>query len=162
MLSSCLQHMWTKCRDLRIVWHSLPIFSLCIWGNRVESKITWRANVTCVCVCVCVCVWTLQKPVPDAPYIHRHHRVCTYSRIRHMTARLPGCQPNISPLYHYPMALHCHCAVCSTQDTECETFWRAGRRLQETMLPTVLLIWMINKMLKSILFILCDTWRLMT
>ncbi|TNN85226.1 Glycoprotein hormone beta-5 [Liparis tanakae] len=61
---------------------------------------------------------TWEKPVPDAPYIHRHHRVCTYSRIRHMTARLPGCQPNVSPLYHYPMALHCHCAACSTQDTE--------------------------------------------
>ncbi|XP_068444250.1 glycoprotein hormone beta-5-like [Clinocottus analis] len=65
---------------------------------------------------------TWEKPVPDPPYIHRQHRVCTYSRVRHMTARLPGCQPNISSLYHYPMALHCHCAVCSTQDTECETF----------------------------------------
>ncbi|CAK6967952.1 glycoprotein hormone beta-5-like [Scomber scombrus] len=65
---------------------------------------------------------TWEKPVPDPPYIQRQHRVCTYSRTRHMTARLPGCQPNISSLYHYPMALHCHCAVCSTQDTECETF----------------------------------------
>nr|XP_020499337.1 glycoprotein hormone beta-5-like [Labrus bergylta] len=65
---------------------------------------------------------TWEKPVLDPPYIHRHHRVCTYSRTRHMTARLPGCQPNVSPLYHYPMALHCHCSVCSTQDTECETF----------------------------------------
>ncbi|KAA8582486.1 hypothetical protein FQN60_006157, partial [Etheostoma spectabile] len=61
---------------------------------------------------------TWEKPVPDPPFIQRHHRVCTYSRTRHMTARLPGCQPHVSPLYHYPMALHCHCAVCSTQDTE--------------------------------------------
>ncbi|XP_034425448.1 glycoprotein hormone beta-5-like isoform X1 [Hippoglossus hippoglossus] len=65
---------------------------------------------------------TWEKPVPDPPYIQRNHRVCTYSRSRHMTARLPGCPPNVSPLYHYPMALHCHCAICSTQDTECETF----------------------------------------
>ncbi|XP_069015370.1 glycoprotein hormone beta-5-like isoform X2 [Embiotoca jacksoni] len=65
---------------------------------------------------------TWERPVPEPPYIHRHHRVCTYSRTRHMTARLPGCPPDVSPLYHYPMALHCHCAVCSTQDTECETF----------------------------------------
>ncbi|XP_029939753.1 glycoprotein hormone beta-5-like isoform X1 [Salarias fasciatus] len=64
----------------------------------------------------------LLRPVPDPPYIQRHHRVCTYSRTRHVTVRLPGCQPHVSPLYHYPMALHCHCAVCSTQDTECETF----------------------------------------
>ncbi|KAM8746772.1 glycoprotein hormone beta-5-like isoform 1-T1 [Acanthopagrus schlegelii] len=65
---------------------------------------------------------TWEKPVPDPPYIQRHHRVCTYSRTRHMTARLPGCRPNVSSLYHYPVALQCHCAVCSTQDTECETF----------------------------------------
>ncbi|XP_006802569.1 glycoprotein hormone beta-5-like [Neolamprologus brichardi] len=65
---------------------------------------------------------TWEKPVPEPPYIHRHHRVCTYNRSRHMTARLPGCQPDVSPLYHYPVALECHCDVCSTQDTECETF----------------------------------------
>uniref|UniRef100_A0A1A8M4S9 Glycoprotein hormone beta-5 n=2 Tax=Nothobranchius pienaari TaxID=704102 RepID=A0A1A8M4S9_9TELE len=65
---------------------------------------------------------TWERPVLEPPFIHRHHRVCTYSRIRHMTARLPGCQPNVSALYHYPMALHCHCSICSTQDTECETF----------------------------------------
>ncbi|XP_030578669.1 glycoprotein hormone beta-5-like [Archocentrus centrarchus] len=65
---------------------------------------------------------TWEKPVPEPPYIHRHHRVCTYSQTRHMTARLPGCQPDVSPLYHYPVALECHCDVCSTQDTECETF----------------------------------------
>ncbi|KAL3046553.1 glycoprotein hormone beta-5-like [Trematomus bernacchii] len=65
---------------------------------------------------------TWEKPILDPPYIHRHHRVCTYNRTRQMTARLPGCQPNVSPLYHYPMALHCHCAICSTQDAECETF----------------------------------------
>uniref|UniRef100_A0A3P8W8F1 Si:dkey-23i12.9 n=1 Tax=Cynoglossus semilaevis TaxID=244447 RepID=A0A3P8W8F1_CYNSE len=65
-----------------------------------------------------LCHLCFQKPVPEPPYIQRHHRVCTYSRIRHMTARLPGCQPNISSLYHYPMALHCHCAICSTQDTD--------------------------------------------
>lgn len=69
------------------------------------------------------CVFcTPQKPVPDPPYIHRHHRVCTYSQMRHVTVRLPGCQANVSSLYHYPVALQCHCAVCSTQDTECETF----------------------------------------
>ena len=76
-------------------------------------------RVTSVPVCAC---GLLQKPVPDPPYIHRHHRVCTYSQTRHMTVRLPGCLPNVSSLYHYPMALQCHCAVCSTQDTECETF----------------------------------------
>ncbi|XP_061566263.1 glycoprotein hormone beta-5-like [Cololabis saira] len=65
---------------------------------------------------------TWERPIPEPPYIHRHHRVCTYSRTRHMTARLPGCQPGVSPLYHYPMALHCHCSICSTQDTECESF----------------------------------------
>ncbi|XP_068612026.1 glycoprotein hormone beta-5-like isoform X2 [Brachionichthys hirsutus] len=65
---------------------------------------------------------TWEKPVPDAPFIRRHHRVCTYSQTRHMTARLPGCQPQASPLYHYPRALRCHCAACSTHDTECETF----------------------------------------
>ncbi|XP_003977977.2 glycoprotein hormone beta-5-like [Takifugu rubripes] len=65
---------------------------------------------------------TWEKPVPDPPYIHRHHRVCTYSQMRHVTVRLPGCQPNVSSLYHYPVALQCHCAVCSPQDTECETF----------------------------------------
>lgn len=64
----------------------------------------------------------VQKPVPDPPYIHRQHRVCTYSQMRHVTVRLPGCQPNVSSLYHYPVAVQCHCAVCSTQDTECETF----------------------------------------
>ena len=63
-----------------------------------------------------------QKPLPEPPYIQRHHRVCTYSRTRHLTARLPGCHPNISPLYHYPHALQCDCAVCSTHHTECQTF----------------------------------------
>ena len=76
----------------------------------------------CVCVSVCACVRPLQKPVPDPPYIQRHHRVCTYARTRHATARLPGCRADVSPLYHYPVALHCHCAACSTVDTECETF----------------------------------------
>ncbi|KAM4564235.1 glycoprotein hormone beta-5-like [Fundulus diaphanus] len=65
---------------------------------------------------------TWERPTLDPPYIHRHHRVCTYSRIRHMTARLPGCLPNVSPLYHYPMALQCHCTFCSMEDTECQTF----------------------------------------
>ncbi|XP_075891676.1 glycoprotein hormone beta-5-like [Nelusetta ayraudi] len=65
---------------------------------------------------------TWEKPIPDPPYIHRHHRVCTYSQSSQMTARLPGCLPGVSPLYHYPMAVQCHCAPCSTQDTECETF----------------------------------------
>ncbi|KAJ3585104.1 hypothetical protein NHX12_013826 [Muraenolepis orangiensis] len=36
--------------------------------------------------------------------------------------RLPGCRADVSPLYHYPVALHCHCSACSTRDTECETF----------------------------------------
>ncbi|KAM6909053.1 glycoprotein hormone beta-5 [Xenentodon cancila] len=65
---------------------------------------------------------TWERPVPEPPYIHRNHRVCTYSRIHQMTTRLPGCQPGVSPLYHYPVALHCHCSICSTQDTECESF----------------------------------------
>ncbi|XP_033839252.1 glycoprotein hormone beta-5-like [Periophthalmus magnuspinnatus] len=65
---------------------------------------------------------TWEKPVLEPPYTHVHHRVCTYSRIRPMTARLPGCLPHISPLYHYPLAMSCHCAICSTVDTECETF----------------------------------------
>ncbi|XP_023650600.1 glycoprotein hormone beta-5-like [Paramormyrops kingsleyae] len=65
---------------------------------------------------------TWEKPLPEPPYIQRHHRVCTYSRIRYLTARLPACPPDVSPLYPYPLALQCDCAVCSTQDTECETF----------------------------------------
>ncbi|XP_029022858.1 glycoprotein hormone beta-5-like isoform X1 [Betta splendens] len=65
---------------------------------------------------------TWEKPVPEPSYIQRHHRVCTYSRSRYASARLPGCRPPVSPLYHYPVAVHCHCAVCSTLDTECETF----------------------------------------
>ncbi|KAL2079713.1 hypothetical protein ACEWY4_025457 [Coilia grayii] len=65
---------------------------------------------------------TWEKPLPEPPYIQRHHRVCTYSRMRHLTARLPGCQPNVSPLYHYPHALQCDCLVCSSHHTECQTF----------------------------------------
>lgn len=84
--------------------------------QRLSDFLPARPKVIHPCVC------PLQKPVPDPPYIHRHHRVCTYSQMRHATVRLPGCQPNVSSLYHYPVALRCHCAVCSTQDTECETF----------------------------------------
>nr|XP_057924275.1 glycoprotein hormone beta-5 [Doryrhamphus excisus] len=65
---------------------------------------------------------TWERPVPEPPYIHRQHRVCTYALTRYVTARLPGCQAGVSPLYHYPVAIHCHCAVCTTLDTECETF----------------------------------------
>ncbi|XP_026208959.1 glycoprotein hormone beta-5-like [Anabas testudineus] len=65
---------------------------------------------------------TWERPVPDPPYIERYHRVCMYSHIRYMTARLPGCRSNVSPLYHYPVALRCECEICSTLDTECETF----------------------------------------
>ncbi|KAG5260967.1 hypothetical protein AALO_G00298500 [Alosa alosa] len=65
---------------------------------------------------------TWEKPLPEPPYIQRHHRVCTYSRMRHLTARLPGCSPNVSPLYHYPHALQCDCSVCSPHHTECQTF----------------------------------------
>ncbi|CAM4520523.1 unnamed protein product [Leuciscus chuanchicus] len=65
---------------------------------------------------------TWERPVPEPPYIQRHHRVCTYSRTRHLTARLPGCGPGISPIYHYPQALQCDCTYCSSNHTECETF----------------------------------------
>ncbi|XP_048884611.1 glycoprotein hormone beta-5-like [Brienomyrus brachyistius] len=65
---------------------------------------------------------TWEKPLPEPPYVQRHHRVCTYSRIRYLTARLPACPPHVSPLYPYPLALQCDCAACSAQDTECETF----------------------------------------
>ncbi|XP_017565310.1 glycoprotein hormone beta-5-like [Pygocentrus nattereri] len=65
---------------------------------------------------------TWERPVPDPPFIQRHHRVCTYSRWRHMTSRLPGCLPGISPLYHYPQALQCECNACSSHYTECEAF----------------------------------------
>ncbi|XP_051566454.1 glycoprotein hormone beta-5-like isoform X1 [Myxocyprinus asiaticus] len=65
---------------------------------------------------------TWEKLVLEPPYIQRHHRVCTYSRTRHMTARLPGCRPDVSPLYHYPQALQCDCTYCSSKHTECETF----------------------------------------
>ncbi|KAL0969917.1 hypothetical protein UPYG_G00234500 [Umbra pygmaea] len=77
---------------------------------RVDTEACWgRCN-------------TWEKPLPEPPYIQRHHRVCSYGRTRYMMARLPGCQPHISPLYPYPLALQCHCTVCSTEDTECETF----------------------------------------
>ncbi|KAK2913663.1 hypothetical protein Q8A67_002062 [Cirrhinus molitorella] len=65
---------------------------------------------------------TWEMPVPEPPYIKRHHRVCTYSRTRHLTARLPGCRPGVSPIYHYPQALQCDCTYCSSNHTECETF----------------------------------------
>ncbi|XP_024262320.1 glycoprotein hormone beta-5-like isoform X1 [Oncorhynchus tshawytscha] len=65
---------------------------------------------------------TWEKPLPEPPYVQRHHRVCSYGRTRYLMVRLPGCQPHVSPLYPYPLALQCHCTVCSTQDTECETF----------------------------------------
>ncbi|XP_061620036.1 glycoprotein hormone beta-5 isoform X2 [Phyllopteryx taeniolatus] len=65
---------------------------------------------------------TWERPVLDPPYIHRHHRVCTYALTRYASARLPGCQAGVSPLYHYPVAVHCHCAVCTTLDSECESF----------------------------------------
>ncbi|XP_056299015.1 glycoprotein hormone beta-5-like [Pseudoliparis swirei] len=64
---------------------------------------------------------TWEKPVPDAPYIHTT-TPCVYATVSPPADPRPCRMPNISPLYHYPMALHCHCAVCSTQDTECETF----------------------------------------
>ncbi|XP_048039301.1 glycoprotein hormone beta-5-like isoform X2 [Megalobrama amblycephala] len=62
------------------------------------------------------------RPVLEPPYIQRHHSVCTYSRTRHLTARLPGCRPGVSPIYHYPQALQCDCTYCSSNHTECETF----------------------------------------
>ncbi|XP_036453307.1 glycoprotein hormone beta-5-like [Colossoma macropomum] len=65
---------------------------------------------------------TWERPVPEPPFIQRHHRVCTYSRWHHMTSRLPGCLPGISPLYHYPQALQCECNACSSHYTECEAF----------------------------------------
>uniref|UniRef100_A0A673HRS4 Si:dkey-23i12.9 n=1 Tax=Sinocyclocheilus rhinocerous TaxID=307959 RepID=A0A673HRS4_9TELE len=65
---------------------------------------------------------TWERPVPEPPYVQRHHRVCTYSRTRHLTARLPGCRPGVSPIYHYPQALQCDCTYCSSNHTECETF----------------------------------------
>ncbi|XP_077444973.1 glycoprotein hormone beta-5 isoform X1 [Stigmatopora argus] len=65
---------------------------------------------------------TWEKPLPEPPYVHRHHRVCTYALTRYASVRLPACQPAVSPLYHYPVALRCHCAVCTTLDSECESF----------------------------------------
>ncbi|XP_066536356.1 glycoprotein hormone beta-5-like [Hoplias malabaricus] len=65
---------------------------------------------------------TWERPVPKHPFIQRHHLVCTYSRMRHMTGRLPGCAPGVSPLYYYPQALQCECTACSSHHTECETF----------------------------------------
>uniref|UniRef100_A0A671NKD1 Si:dkey-23i12.9 n=1 Tax=Sinocyclocheilus anshuiensis TaxID=1608454 RepID=A0A671NKD1_9TELE len=65
---------------------------------------------------------TWERPVPEPPYIQRHHRVCTYSRTRHLRARLPGCRPGVSPIYYYPQALQCDCTYCSSNHTECETF----------------------------------------
>lgn len=71
---------------------------------------------------VFLCVLASQRPVLEPPYIQRHHSVCTYSRTRHLTARLPGCRPGVSPIYHYPQALQCDCTYCSSNHTECETF----------------------------------------
>uniref|UniRef100_A0A672S8Y2 Si:dkey-23i12.9 n=1 Tax=Sinocyclocheilus grahami TaxID=75366 RepID=A0A672S8Y2_SINGR len=68
------------------------------------------------------CCHTWERPVPEPPYIQRHHRVCTYSRTRHLTARLPGCRPGVSPIYYYPQALQCDCTYCSSNHTVCETF----------------------------------------
>uniref|UniRef100_A0AAZ3QXF4 Glycoprotein hormone subunit beta domain-containing protein n=1 Tax=Oncorhynchus tshawytscha TaxID=74940 RepID=A0AAZ3QXF4_ONCTS len=95
----------TGCQCLRPNWH--PIY-LC------SALVCMGPELCCSC--------REQKPLPEPPYVQRHHRVCSYGRTRYLMVRLPGCQPHVSPLYPYPLALQCHCTVCSTQDTECETF----------------------------------------
>ncbi|XP_018558688.1 glycoprotein hormone beta-5 [Lates calcarifer] len=64
---------------------------------------------------------TWEKPVLDPPYIESHQRVCTYNETRLVTVKLPNCQPNVNPMYTYPVALRCDCGVCLTSTTECIT-----------------------------------------
>ncbi|XP_022606445.1 glycoprotein hormone beta-5 [Seriola dumerili] len=64
---------------------------------------------------------TWEKPVLDPPYIESHQRVCTYNETRMVTVKLPNCQPNVDPMYTYPVALRCDCGVCVTSTTECIT-----------------------------------------
>ncbi|NXM84423.1 GPHB5 protein, partial [Oenanthe oenanthe] len=65
---------------------------------------------------------TWEKPILGPPYIESHHRVCTYNESRMVTVQLPGCAPGVEPSYTYPVATRCHCDICSTATTECETY----------------------------------------
>ncbi|XP_010877107.1 glycoprotein hormone beta-5 isoform X2 [Esox lucius] len=61
------------------------------------------------------------EPVLDPPYIESYQRVCTYNETRLVTVRLPNCSAHMDPMYTYPVALRCDCAVCQTTTTECIT-----------------------------------------
>lgn len=113
---------WGRCQTWEVNG-SLSNTKPAIWS---ESACHWKCIVP-----LSLCFF--QKPLPEPPYIQRHHRVCTYSRMRHLTVRLPGCQPNISPLYHYPHALQCDCSVCLPHHTECQTFWQRTVSMREKL-----------------------------
>uniref|UniRef100_A0A8C4RNE6 Glycoprotein hormone beta-5 n=1 Tax=Erpetoichthys calabaricus TaxID=27687 RepID=A0A8C4RNE6_ERPCA len=65
---------------------------------------------------------TWEKPVLDPPYIEAHHRLCTYNKTRYVSVKLPGCRAHVNPIFTFPVAISCECSMCSTENTECETF----------------------------------------
>ncbi|KAG2460137.1 GPHB5 protein, partial [Polypterus senegalus] len=64
----------------------------------------------------------MYKPVLDPPYIEAHHRLCTYNKTRYVSVKLPGCRAHVNPIFTFPVAISCECSMCSTENTECETF----------------------------------------
>ncbi|CAM9834635.1 unnamed protein product [Lampetra fluviatilis] len=65
---------------------------------------------------------TWEKPTLEPPHVEAHHRVCSYNETRAGSVRLPGCAPHVDPVFSFPVALSCVCKMCSTDDTECETY----------------------------------------
>ncbi|XP_064156217.1 thyrotropin subunit beta-like [Anguilla rostrata] len=53
-------------------------------------------------------------------------RACMYQSLVYHAVSLPGCPPDVDPLFSFPVALRCHCSRCNTSNTEC---LHRGKRL---------------------------------
>ncbi|XP_041636575.1 LOW QUALITY PROTEIN: thyroid stimulating hormone subunit beta a [Cheilinus undulatus] len=72
---------------------------------------------TTICMGFCPSWDRIRQDKNRPPYIQQIG--CTYDKVEHRTAILPGCPIEANPVFTYPVALSCRCDSCRTETNEC-------------------------------------------
>uniref|UniRef100_A0A8C2GZN2 Uncharacterized protein n=1 Tax=Cyprinus carpio TaxID=7962 RepID=A0A8C2GZN2_CYPCA len=78
--------------------------------------------------------WSLHRSIS----MQQHHRVCTYSRTRHLICTFTSLSPCVSPIYYYPQALQCDCTTAPQTTQSVKTF--KGTYTQLILTPSLLFL----------------------
>ncbi|XP_028324520.1 lutropin subunit beta [Gouania willdenowi] len=65
---------------------------------------------------------------------HAYQNVCTYEDFYYQTVQIPGCPYGVDPSVTFPVALSCHCSVCTMDSSDC-SMWGPQPELCTNDLP---------------------------